>query len=126
MVKFLRKACLIDGHIILQFPAMKQITRDNTKYAFQTDSIEGWIKEDDHPAMCLTMTSTHSELLVHHVTVVMSITFNREGEDYNAHFDTLIGRIGYFDFEDFSENFPGNISDFSANEKLGFVLSVCD
>jgi hypothetical protein len=42
-LNFIHKFDLIEGVVVLQFPAMKKIIQNNCLYAFQTDTLEGWI-----------------------------------------------------------------------------------
>ena len=93
-------------------------------YAFQTDSIEGWIREKEYPSLCVTVTSSHCQILQRHVSVLISITFARTGPHYRSHFEQLLKGINYKSLDHFMSRFPGNISDFSAGEVLGFKLAV--
>ena len=60
--------------IIIQFPCMIEICKDNLDVAFQTDTIEGWIVDEDYPTAMVTTTSTYSKLLGRHVPVLMSVS----------------------------------------------------
>jgi len=79
-VEFIRRARLDpdDAAIVMQFPEMVEIARSNTSYAFQTDTIENWIRDDKYPDLSVTVTSVHSDLLRRHVPVMMSITFGKD------------------------------------------------
>ena len=72
----------------------------------------------------MTANVSSCQTLGHHVPVLLSITWGRTGEHYKVHFFHLINGIKYNSFEQFDEEFPGNICDFSAGEKLGFKLAL--
>ncbi|NCF93897.1 MAG: hypothetical protein GWQ05_23495 [Verrucomicrobiaceae bacterium] len=124
--RFLRKTDLTRGSeaIIIQFPGMIDIAKDNREYACQSDSIEGWIKDTDFPEMIVTISSTHSKILRRHVPVVMSVTFGRTRQHYARHFALLFDSIGHPTLEDFNSEFPGNISDFSDQLRKGFEIAL--
>ena len=104
---------------------MENIARDNDKYAFQTDTLERWIHDCDYNSMSVTVTSCYSKLLGKHVPVLMSITFGRTAEHYQAHFEVLFRSLAYKEgFDEFKARFPGNISDFSEGERAGFEKAV--
>jgi len=103
---------------------MVEIAKANISYAFETDTIENWIHDDKYPDLSVTVTSVHSDLLGRHVPVMMSITFGRSKEHYQAHFYELIKSLEYKDWNEMKEKFPGNICDFSAGEKSGFILAL--
>jgi hypothetical protein len=45
---FLKRADCQAGIFIIQFPGMKEIAKTNVLYAFQTDTIEGWMYEQNN------------------------------------------------------------------------------
>ena len=110
--------------IIFQFPNMKLITKRNELYAFQRDSIEGWVEDKEHGKLIVTVTSIYSRITERHVAVLLSLTFGRTAEHYKAHFLVLIKNLEHDNFEVFKEFFPGNICDFSDAEKKGFQLAL--
>ena len=108
---FLTKKCF-DSHnacILIQFPYMKLIAKNNKEYANQTDTLEKWIKDPKHPNMSVTITSTYCELLGKHVPVYMSITYGRTALHYQSHFEGFIKSLDFESFEDFMDGFTGNI-----------------
>jgi hypothetical protein len=119
---------LIQGVIVIQFPAMKMIVQNNKFYAFQTDTIEGWISQasTDTFKWNAHVTSVHCDTISRHVPVLVSLTRSRTTNDYKIHFDHLFKSMGCQTFEQFLERFPGNISDFSASEQAGFKASLID
>lgn len=50
--------------------------------------------------------------------------FGRSAAHYADHFGILLDGIGYKDYSDFKEKFPGNISDFSLGEKSGWEQAI--
>ena len=88
-------------------------------YAFQTDTIEGWISDGDYPSMCVTITSTHSDLLGRHVPVLMSVTFGRTAKHYKAHFAVLLRGLQYNSFYDSKSGEEADMTELSTveNEK---------
>ena len=99
-------------------------TKDPNFYAFQTDSIEGWVHSATHSSMNVTVTSAYSTILKRHIAVLISIMFGRSGDHYAAHFCTLLEGIGYKEYNEFESKFPGNICDFSLGEKAGWEKAV--
>ena len=61
---------------------MNDIAKENRLYAFQTDTIEGWMYQQNNHSWNVTVTSTHSVILERHVPVFMSVTKNRAANDY--------------------------------------------
>ena len=104
--------------------AIVKYLQDPNYYAFQSDSIEGWVQSQTHSSINVTATSAYSTILQRHVPVLLSIMFGRSADHYAAHFRTLLNGIGYTDYTDFQEKFPGNISDFSLAEKAGWELAI--
>lgn len=90
---------------------MKEVARERNGIAHQTDSIEGWFKEDDDCENNLTATisSRHSDVVGKHVATMMTISFGRTSAHYKKHFRALILSMGYKSFQDFVDNFDGNI-----------------
>ena len=126
-IDFLKKSTLDPKNacFVFQFPEMENIARDNDEYAFQTDTLERWIHDCDYNSMSVTVTSCYSKLLGKHVPVLMSITFGRTAEHYQAHFEVLFRSLAYKEgFDEFKARFPGNISDFSEGERAGFEKAV--
>ena len=119
---FLKKADLQAGIFIIQFPGMNDIAKANLLYAFQTDTIEGWMHEQNNHSWNVTVTSTHSVDLGRHVPVLMSVTKQRTANDYKHHFYELFNCLDYASFEQCEKTFPGKISDFSSAEQGGFLL----
>lgn len=93
-------------------------------YAFQTDTIEKIIKDDDYPSMGVTGTTAYSTELKKYVPVLLSVTFARKHTNYERHWRLLLEGIGYKDLKEFMAKFPGNICDFSDAEKGGFELAL--
>ena len=79
----------------MQFPQQEIITRENKFYAYQTDTIENWVTDDVYPSMCVTITSTHSDLFQRHVAVLISIMFYRNEQMYMIHFVALFEGLGF-------------------------------
>ena len=50
---------------------MNDIAKANLHYAFQTDTMEGWIYKQNNHSWNVTVTSTHSVILGRHVPVLM-------------------------------------------------------
>ena len=121
---FLKKADLKSGIFIIQFPGMNDIAKANLLYAYQTDTIEGWMYELNNHSWNVTVTSTHSVDLGRHVPVLMSVTKQRTANDYKHHFYELFNCLDYASFEQCEKLFPGNISDFSLAEQGGFSLAL--
>jgi hypothetical protein len=118
---------LIQGVIVIQFPAMKKIVQNNEFYAFETDTIEGWISQASTDFKWNAhVTSVHCDTISHHVPVLVSLTRSRTTNDYKIHFDHLFKSMECQTFEQFLDRFPGNISDFSAAEQAGFKTSLID
>jgi hypothetical protein len=46
-INFVQVCNLIQGVVVIQFPAMKMIIQNNKFYALQTDTLEGWILQGD-------------------------------------------------------------------------------
>eukprot|EP00986_Skeletonema_menzelii_P015314 scaffold11499_cov80-Skeletonema_menzelii.AAC.1 len=99
-------------------------TQDPNLYAFQTDSIEGWLQSETHPSINVTITSAYSTVLKRHIAVLISIMFARTAKHYAAHFCTLLAGIGYKDYDELKAKFPGNISDFSLAELEGWAQAI--
>jgi hypothetical protein len=123
---FWKKADLQTGIFIIQFPGMNDIAKENRLYAFQTDTIEGWMYEQNNHSWNVTVTSTHSVILERHVPVLMSVTKNRTANDYKQHFLELFKCLDYASFNQFESQFPGNISDISSAEQSGFKSALED
>ena len=123
---FLKKADLQAGIIVIQFPGMMDIAQNNVLYAFQTDTIEGWMYEQNNHSWNVTVTSTHSVVLGRHVPVLMSVTKQRTAVEYKSHFNELFNCLQYQTLSHFQRSFPGNISDFSAAEQSGFRDALTD
>ena len=113
-----------EGAIIFQFPHMADIAKENDLYAFQTDSLEGWVQDEEYQAMTVTITAAYSKVLERHAPVLLSVTYRRTAEHYKAHFDVFLKKLGYSIFDEFKNTFPGMICDFSQAEKKGFKLSI--
>jgi len=97
---FLKKADLRADIFIIQFPGMNDIAKANLLYAFQTDTIEGWMHEQNNQSWNVTVTSTHSvDLGTRHVPVLMSVTKQRTANDYKHHFYELFNCLDYASFE---------------------------
>lgn len=124
--KFIKDACLVPGEesFVIQFPGQEEVMRNNVNYAFQTDSIEGWIQDSDHPNLKVTVTSVHSELIGRHVPVLFTVTFGRQEEYYQKHFEAFFKCLRYSSYDEHRERFPGNIGDFSDAERNGFERAV--
>ena len=93
----------------MQFPNMQRIAREDNGIAFQTDSIEGWLKSEKKKDLTATLSSRHSDVLGRQAAVVMSISYGRTAETYEQHFRALILSLGYDTFEEFQQHFVGNI-----------------
>ena len=123
-VKFLHTFNLTDGVVVIQFPAMKTILQNNELYALQTDTIEGWIKDQEALKWNVHITSVNCNTIDRHVAVLLTLTKSRAAADYKFHFDCLLNCMEYKSFDDFLKKFPGNISDFSSAEQCGFKMSL--
>ena len=93
--KFLKKADLQASIIVIKFPGMKDIAKNNLLYAFQTYIIEGWMHEENDHSWNGTVTSTHGIILGRHVPVLMSVTKNHTGATYKYHFEVLFNCLDY-------------------------------
>ena len=127
-LNFIHKFDLIQGVVVLQFPAMKKIIQNNCLYAYQTDTLEGWILQGVNESFRWNahVTSVHCDTIGRHVPVLLSMTRSRTTTDYKIHFDHLFKSMECQSFDQFLDRFPGNISDFSASEQAGFRSSLID
>jgi len=125
-IKFFHECDLIRGVVVIQFPAMKTIIQNNEFYAFQTDTIEGWILQGPSETFQWNahVTSVHCDVIGRHVPVLISLTRSRKNDDYAIHFHHLFQTMDCQSFDEFLERFPGNISNFSAAEQGGFKMSL--
>ena len=78
-LNFIHKFDLIQGVVVLQFPAMKKIIQNNCLYAYQTDTLEGWILQGvtDSFRWNAHVTSVHCDTIGRHVPVLLSMTRSR-------------------------------------------------
>jgi len=127
-MNFIHVCDLIQGVVVIQFPAMKTIIKNNEFYALQTNTIEGWILQGDSDTCKWNahVTSVHCDIISRHVPVLVSLTRSRTITDYKFHFDHLFKSMECQSFDQFLERFPGNICDFSASEQAEFRTSLID
>lgn len=74
--------------------------------------------------MSVTVTSAHSTIVSRHVPVLISLTFGRKIPHFKEHFLVLLEGIGYSSLVQLKTLFPGNVSDFSLAEMMGFEQAV--
>jgi hypothetical protein len=116
-------------HISYQDQFMRERLRERES-SFQTDSIEGFIKDDrDEPQINVAVTSGYCSLLDRQIPLLVSVLLGKSKHHYAAHFLTLFQSLE-MDSEiknwskDQPSGFPGNTSDFSEAERLGFETAV--
>ncbi len=112
-----------DGHIIMCTEVMKKEITENY-FCMQTDSIEGFVVDEDITSPNVTMTSTYNLVLDRTVPLLVSILFGKTEMHYKKHFLSLLHILDYKTFSEFSEKFPGMVADFSDAERLGFRSAV--
>jgi hypothetical protein len=118
-------------HISYQDHFMRDWLRER-ELSFQTDSIEGFIKDDrDEPQINVAVTSGYCSLLDRQIPLLVSVLLGKSKHHYASHFSTLFKSLE-MDAEiknwtkDQPSGFPGNTSDFSEAERLGFEKAVRD
>ena len=127
-INFVQVCDLIQGVVVIQFPAMKMIIQNNEFYALQTDTLEGWILQGDSETFKWNahVTSVHCDTAGRHVPVLLSLTRSRTTSDYKIHSNHLFQSMECQSFDQFLDKFPGTISDFSSSEQAGFRTSLID
>ena len=81
----------LDGCIIMQTDTMRKVLKES-EVTSETDTIEGFLKDDILPDANVTVTSSYCSLLDKWVPTQMAILFGKSGEHYRQYFNTL----GYF------------------------------
>ena len=116
-----------DGHITVQTPFMKErlMARESS---LQTDSVEGFIVDDNCPAINLAITSGHCLLLSRHVPLLISILIGKTANHYECHFRSLFTTLNLppelAKWSSGDNAFPGNTCDFSDAERFGFEQAL--
>jgi hypothetical protein len=127
---------LNNGHICIATVFMRDqlLLRESP---FQTDTIEGFIVDAECPGANLTMTSGYCSLLRRTIPLFVTILMGKSKRDYALHFSALFKAMRMStNIRDWYESrsrsieegapsstpvsFPGNTSDFSEAERLGF------
>jgi hypothetical protein len=112
-----------DGHITMQTDSMIQQLKCN-ELPFESDSVEGFVFDDESPNVNVTFTSGFHVGIGRTVPFLISILFGKTEHHYAAHFCRLFQSLGYASFDDFHNAFPGNTSDFSDAERTGFKTAL--
>jgi hypothetical protein len=68
----------------------------------------------------------HCDIIGRHVPILLSLPRTRTAKDSKIHFDHHFKCMECQSFDEFSNRFPGNISDFVAAEQGGFIMSLLD
>ena len=116
-----------DGHITVQTPFMKErlMARESS---LQTDSVEGFILDDNCPAINLAITSGHCLLLNRHIPLLISILIGKTANHYECHFRSLFTALNMpselVQWSNGDNAFPGNTCDFSDAERFGFEKAL--
>eukprot|EP00986_Skeletonema_menzelii_P009175 scaffold4098_cov86-Skeletonema_menzelii.AAC.2 len=114
----------VNGAIIMQTDIMRKVLKESD-VASETDTIEGFLRDDVLPDANVTVTSSYCSLLEKWYPTQMAILFGKSGEHYLKYFNTLLQNgYAYSNFDEFDKEFMGMVCDFSDAERDGFKRAV--
>jgi len=90
----------------------------------QSDSIHGWIIDNKHNDMNLTITSTYCMMIKRTVPVLISVMHGKSAVHYEKHFLALLRSLPYPTWDKFKQDFPGMTCDFSDALRIGFEAAI--
>ena len=112
------------AHIIMQNQDMKELLNAGGS-PLQTDTVEGFISESELVGEAnVTLTSSFCFVLQQWVPVLVSILFGKSADHYNQHWKALFESYSSSSWEEFTDVFIGNSSDFSDGIRKAFTTEL--
>jgi hypothetical protein len=112
-----------NGHIIIQTDVMAEAIQ-KCMSPLETDSIEGFVQDEDTKNANVTMTSGFHDGIQRTMPFLVSILFGKTQKHYEEHFFHLFESFKFKTFQEFHKHFPGNTCDFSDAERNGFQSAL--
>lgn len=110
-----------DGFIAFQSNSKKEWQQ--TDRPFVCDGVHGTFDVNNRSTAAATVfCSAYNEVLDKHVPVLISFLYSQTAEAYKKHFLLFFESLGYRNWSELLERFPGIIVDFSLSQESGFTL----